>query len=299
VLHHPVAETNAGVELNVDAVVVSPKKPISVELFVMNGFRPRQIKMIAGKQFHYSAVVPKEIMNPGFLKYYIVVNQGDSSFTFPSGNFTSPRDWDFYDATSYSTTVVNPSSSIMLFNAFSDASSLVRKWLRTSSLVPGDKSLTALLNLNVDKLYEADNENAAGERIADYSMKFFFGDKIRGRKLNDGQYKNLVVRGHALHGKSCLVQVALLDKDGVAYGGLIKLDSLHAAYSLPLKDLQLVKTVTLPRPYPSFLPYYFHHSLNEFDLRQAEVLQISIGPGIGEAEQALTHGVSLESVSIE
>jgi hypothetical protein len=299
VLHHPLPEINAGSEMVVDAVVVSPKPPASVELFVINGFRPRQIKMVTAKQFHYSAVVPKEMMSAGFLKYYIVVKKGDSSITFPSGNFTSPRDWDFYDASSYTTTVVNPTSPLVLFNAFSDATSLVRNWLRTSSLVPGDRPSTALLNMTVEKLIVPDNENIGGEKIADYSMKFFFGDKIVGRKLMDGQYKNLVVKGHSLNGKSCIVQVALLDKDGVAYGGLVKLDSLDAGYSLPLKDLHLVKTVTLPRPYPSFLPYYFHHAQDNFDLSQAEALQISIGPGIEENQQSLPNGISIESVSLE
>jgi hypothetical protein len=130
-------------------------------------------------------------------------------------------------------------------------------------------------------------------------MRYFFGDKIAGRNLAGGQYNNLVVRGHALNGKACVIQVALLDKNGVAFGGIIKLDTLHTRYSLPLNNLHMVKTVTLPRPYPSFLPYYFHHVQEKFDISQAEALQISIGPGIEESQQFLPNGISIESVSME
>jgi hypothetical protein len=64
--------------------------------------------------------------------------------------------------------------------------------------------------------------------------------------------------------------------------------------------LKPVKVVTLPRPYPTFLPYYFKGKGNDtLDMNKIESLQISIGPGISEAELQNKHGIAIESVRLE
>jgi hypothetical protein len=89
-------------------------------------------------------------------------------------------------------------------------------------------------------------------------------------------------------------------KDGSAYGGLITVEPDNKEYNLSLNSLKKVKLVTLPRPYPTFLPYYFEDARDEgLDIRQAEALQISIGPGIPEKELSQQHGVAIESIGLE
>ena len=70
-------------------------------------------------------------------------------------------------------------------------------------------------------------------------------------------------------------------KNGASYGGIIELLPELKNYRLALNDLKQVKTVTLPRPYPSFLRYYFEHeNRDDFKILDIESLQISIGPGL-------------------
>jgi len=72
------------------------------------------------------------------------------------------------------------------------------------------------------------------------------------------------------------------------------------AYKLNIKNLKPVKTVTLPRPYPSFLPYYLAHNLtSDFDLKKVESIQFSIGPNIPKNELEDKHGISIISVKLE
>lgn len=67
-----------------------------------------------------------------------------------------------------------------------------------------------------------------------------------------------------------------------------------------MSALKKVKLVSLPRPYPTFLPYYFDASpAKGFDINEVENLQISIGPGISEVDRAGPHGVAVESVRLE
>ena len=49
-------------------------------------------------------------------------------------------------------------------------------------------------------------------------------------------------------------------KDGTTYGGVVEVTPEKKDYSLMINDLKKVKLVILPRPYPTFLPYFFEDS---------------------------------------
>ena len=71
-------------------------------------------------------------------------------------------------------------------------------------------------------------------------------------------------------------------------------------YSIPFSVLLPLKTVSLPRPYPGFLPYYFeHNNTGGFTIENAESLQFSIGPGMTEEEQLQGHSLGIISVRLE
>jgi hypothetical protein len=69
--------------------------------------------------------------------------------------------------------------------------------------------------------------------------------------------------------------------DGSAFGKIIQLKPGKKTYVLELKDLEKVNAVLLPRPYPTFLPYYSSAGeATALDLSRVESLQIGIGPGL-------------------
>jgi hypothetical protein len=81
---------------------------------------------------------------------------------------------------------------------------------------------------------------------------------------------------------------------------VIKLEGKSDDYRLPVADLKSVKFVTLPRPYPTFLPYFFDGaSSGTFNLSDIETVQISIGPGIPQDALDESHGVAVESIRLE
>jgi hypothetical protein len=89
-------------------------------------------------------------------------------------------------------------------------------------------------------------------------------------------------------------------KDGTSYGATLDVGVEAKDYVVALSDLKLVNTVTLPRPYPTFLPYYFESaSSSTFDITQVESLQISIGPGLSDAEAVEKQGVAIESIKLK
>ncbi len=301
VIHKPFVEVSKDSEVMIKAIIVSPEKPESVELFVMGqGGSSKFLQMSNVTGYEYSALVPMQFLQPGFLTYNIVVTKKNKSYTYPSGNEGRPWSWEFYDDKTYATRIVPRTSSIYLFDASTDSEELSRQWIRTSSLMPLDEPGKAELLINVEKLFTADPENVNAEKIYDYSMRYFFGEKISGRKGDLTTKKMLVIKARSLNNEPCPLQIALITTDGMAYGGIVTLKPDAGEHSLMLTDLKQVKLVTLPRPYPTFLSYYFNGgSGRELDLNKIESIQLSIGPGIPENELQDKHGIAIESIRIK
>jgi hypothetical protein len=300
VLHEPAKELAAGKSYTVKARIVSVHEPEEVELHVWAGFRPEVLKMTREHGYTYSATIPTERIQPGFIRYFISVKEDGVHHTFPGGVQTHPFDWDFYVDEAYRVPVVADDSPLYLFNAATDTDQLIRQWVRTSSVVPTGEPGKAELLVNIEKLFTEDSENKYKEKIYDYSMKYFFGKKIEGRTSDVATAKELVFRGSSLNGKSCTLQIALITKEGVAYGKSVVVTPEKGDYTISLADLIPVKSVTLPRPYPTFLSYYFQPaSTGEFILDRIESIQLSIGPGIPENELQEKHGIAIESVRLQ
>jgi len=301
VLHHPIQEASANQPYLVQAVVASNVEPDAVELHIRGqAYRSEVIAMKKMPAYRYEASIPADIMKEGFFRYFIVVKNKNGSTTFPSDLPTHPYDWDFYDTKPYEVKVVPPASPIFLFNAETDAELLMRQWSRNSSTVPTSEPGKAEALINIERLFVADPENRNGEKVSDYSFKYFFGSKVHGRLNDIVKTSSLLVRARALNDKPCQLQVALVMKDGSSFGKVIQLDVAKKDYSISLSALQKVKEVTLPRPYPTFLSYYFENNpVDKLDMGQVESVQFSIGPGIPQAELSDKHGVAIESVRLE
>jgi hypothetical protein len=174
-----------------------------------------------------------------------------------------------------------------------------RESVSNSQIVPG-KDGNAELQLNVNKLFEEDPEYLTREKIYDYTFDQYTGKKISDRKQDLPAMTKIVLRARSLNEKVCKMQVALVLKNGSAYGGIITADINLQDYSLSLADLKPVKTVLMPRPYPRFLPYYFENkSAGSFDISEVESVQFSIGPGMALNELEDKHGIAIESVRLQ
>jgi hypothetical protein len=301
VIHKPVESIVAGSTCTIEATIVSPQEPVAVTLSVWgDGWRPEVMSMKRVKGYTYQADIPQKLIKEGFLRYYITVQDKDRSHTYPTGMEGSPEDWDFYDDTPYKTSVVKTGTPVYLFDAFTDVDRLSRQWLRTTVLRPLPQPGKAELLVNVEKLFTEDPENRNSKPVNDYSLRYYFGDQVNGRKDDMALTKKLVFKGGSLNDKPCELQVALIMRDGSTFGGILSLGTERKEYALSLADLKPVRLVTLPRPYPTFLPYFFTTaSVCEFDVTAVESLQLSIGPGIPEASLQQQHGIAIESVRLE
>lgn len=276
VVHRASSQAVSGQPLTISATVVTRSKPEKVTLHYGITYASQSGEMIPGHGYEYSFTIPADALTPGYLNYHVSVLTDSKVYTFPSGKEGRAHDWDYYDDKAYSVPVVAPGSPLYLFNASTDSEEMSREWRRGSTLVPGDVPGSAALDVRVEKLFVADPENLNATPVHDYSMRYNFSPKVAARKSELKGFNKIVLRGRS-GDQQTRVHLALIDRAGRTFGGEIELTAKNGDYPLNLSDLKPVKQVILPRPYPTFLPYFFSYDDGKpINLSDIETLQISI-----------------------
>lgn len=299
-VHETLSEIAENSDLKISAKIVSNEIIEKVEVWLQNGnnYENVELKRITG--YVYSAEIPSKVLQTGFLSYRIIITTGENTFSFPSGIKGNPGEWDFYDESNYVTRIVKENSPIYIFNAAQDSDYIVKEWKPGNQLVPGKSPGEAEYQVKIARLFEEDIENKNATAVNDYSFRFNFSKKIKGRNNELAEQKKLVLNARSISEKTEKIQVALVDKNGSSFGKIIELTPENGEYTIDLSHLKPVKTVILPRPYPGFLPYYFeHNNRGPFNLKNVESIQISIGPGLENEALTQKHEIGVSSVRLE
>ncbi len=295
VVHWPIYETTQSSDLTIKTSVVAPEEIKSVKVQTEGRWRFQAFDMVKTGAVDYEVTVPKDKIWGGAFRYFIVVETSSGKMVFPNGTTGTPSDWDFYQSKFYETRVVSEDSPIYLFDAQRDFDETNFKWKERVALQPQSNPGSSLLMVDLKDLTIEDTEG-----MYDHSVRYFFGGTIAGRKAELIDKSKLVVSAKALNEKETSLQIALITKNGDAFGATVTLKPEFGEYAFDLKDLKPVKIVTLPRAYPTFMLYYFEGGAKKaFDLNEVESLQISIGPGLSEEECKQRQGYGLESVRLE
>ncbi len=289
---------NETIDLKLQYVSVEKPKSIAIRAYLNNESIVDNFKALSLYEYHLT--LPKDKLQAGMLYYHIVVEQADGTVTtYPEERNSSPMAWDFFQSKPYNTAVVDANEPVLLFSADRDAAQLIRTWRKGISTEP--KGLgNAELVLRLEQLGMADPENAKGEVIQDYTVKHNLMPYLNASKQSASTKTFLTIEGKSLNQSSYPVQIALIMDNGAAFGAIVELQESGAPQRIELTDLKPVKTVTLPRPYPTFLPYYFdHNNQEEFDLLRTEFIQISLGPGMSTEQINGRHELSISKIYLE
>ncbi len=299
--HEAPEEISEQEDLTLSAQLIAPENVVNLKISGWSDAGSISMDMKPVNAGQYEAVIAAEKLPKGFLRYYMIAElDNGTTISYPAAMEGSPYDWDYYDRTPYLVKIVPKSNPIQLFNAEDDLDFLVRQWRRSFKLTPTSAFGKSEYQMNLNPIFRQDDENLNAKPVYDYSFKHYILNAISGRKTDLDSKTSLIFEGRSLNDKPCKVQIAFVLEDGSSYGSIIELQPKTGAYKIELSDLKQVKTVTLPRPYPSFLPYYFdYQSDQKFDINRVESLQFSIGPGIPEAALEDAHGVGVVGVRLE
>jgi hypothetical protein len=295
ILHKPLLQAIAGKATTVDASIITFEKPEEVVLHI-NRWPAKEIKMTHVSGYDYTATIPADLVEQGYLTYYFTLSRNgveEKYLANPKGVFESSESARIY----FSTPIVKDISTVYLFNAVTDANEVSKVWRRGSGNVPSADPVKAQLMLPIEKLFMEDSEFKNAPEIYDYSLRYNFAPKVKAFADQLSLFKKIILHGRSID-KSFPVQIAFVDKNGNAFGGQIQLTPKEGDYQIDIENLQQVSLVTLPRPYPTFLPYYFQGQKNQkLDMNSVETLQISVGPGL--TDTAGSYSFAIESIRIE
>jgi hypothetical protein len=286
--------------LLITAEVVTPNPTTLVQILI-EGPGGGAFTMERKEGFHYEALIQKEKINKGFFNYYIIVRQQDKVETYPVAEEGFPWDWDFYNRNPYTIRVIGKEQPIYLYNAQEEGWNIsYTRWMNTLKLVPLDQFNESEYQINIQKLFQPDNENKNGKTIHDYTLKSYVNYKIGAVRKQLADKKKLVFKARSLNDKPTFIQVALTTADGKAFGKTIEIGTKMQEYEILISELLPIDLVIMPRPYPTFLPYYFSSKKStEFDIGQIEGVQFSIGPGVPNQDLESPHGMAIVSLRLE
>lgn len=301
-LHSAPYEIVSGNSFKVSAKVIAPQAPDKVELVLLGTGKPSVFEMKAVGAFQYETTVSKDLLpKKGFLRYYISVKNDDDYLIFPNGKtdetslvsrriYSDDRLVD--DTNPYEVRVVSGSAPVCLFEAKRDWAQIVKQNRKDRiDLFPTSIPGEAMVHFEVNNLSNEPHN---------VSMRSYCRNFIEERLSDIESKKILVVHGYALNSKPCTVQLALLTRDGAAFGATLEMSDIPDKYELPLSELKQVRSVLLPRPYPNFQAYWFQPAdKQKFEITDVESIQISIGPGVKEAAYDEKQGVAIAWITLE
>jgi len=221
VVYDPVKIISAEAKFSIAAEIVSNEKIKNVEVYLQNGNTYDKVDLELENGYTFKGNVPQKLMLPGFLKYRIIVHTQANTYTFPENVKSSPSDWDFHSEQQYVVTILPKSAPIYLFNAATDSDYLVMDWQKENKLMPMETPDEAEYQFHIKNLVNPDVLMKNGDSIYDYSFRYHFGKKILGEKQAFLGTKSLILKARSLSGKPEKLQVALLFKNGSAYGKTI------------------------------------------------------------------------------
>ncbi len=300
VLHEPPDEATAGEPLAVAVEVVSPAPPDSVALFARPVGRPGRtvrVPMSPASGYGYRAEVPSASVLDGLIEYAVTVYADGGAGTFPGGDRGDPHRWDFTGRDAWRVAVVPGGAPILLYDARRDLDHLLVPSpfayvpVRTG-IVPGSAPGRSALRVDAAD-FTPEPHHAA--------VRTFLPQGERARLDRAGPGWTLRVRARSTGRSAERVQVALIERDGTAWGATVDLTVAWRDVSVPLSSLRRTPLALLPRPYPQFLPYTLTADTKGVapDPARLDGIQLLVGPELFDGGAPGAHGFEVESVVLE
>jgi hypothetical protein len=301
VVHTPPAELDAGQPFTVHADVVSRNPVDSVALFIrrVGGWgRMRRLAMEPTGAFAYQAQVPAELAGAGLVEYVVSVYEGGQARTFPGSELGDPYRWNFTGRSFWQVPVVEADAPVLLFDARRDLGNVLypHPWeyvrFRTD-VVAGSEPERLALSAVVEDFTPSPHH---------FALRTFLTEAERGRLDEAGSGAVLSIRARAAGRSSDRMEVALVERDGTAWGIVVELTDTWREFVIPLLELRPVSLALLPRPYPQFLPYLFEAGTIDRGPRPAALdgLQFAVSAGLfPDAGAGGAHGFEVERVVLD
>lgn len=242
----------------------------------------------------YSVTFPNSWQKTGPLEYAFVVSSKGNKTTFPGAVAGTPFDWDYVKASDYWSVELQPKGTpLALFDANMDRNNLLypKNGKVRQSYVSGQNGLGTVLKLELDNLTDSN-----------FLLKTTLSPDNQLTNRNTAGINTVAIKVRSLT-KQEHIKLALLDKDGLAFGTSLNVTNQWQYLLVPLSSLTAKDTMMI-QAYPSFMPTLLKQLSGEAATFNSAInliqgLQISFDvPAYKDKTKSSWHGIELESVSL-
>jgi hypothetical protein len=135
-----------------------------------------------------------------------------------------------------------------------------------------------------------------------FALRTFLPEAQRTRLDEVASDAVLRIRARAVGRASDRMEVAVVERDGTAWGTVVELTDTWREIAIRVSELRPTPLALLPRPYPQFLPYLRETTAAREgpQLDQMDGLQFSAGANLFEdRELEGSHGFAIERVVLD
>ncbi len=291
VVNRSPAVVDAGRLFRLQATVATMEPPTRVILELSDPGMDESVRMRQVRGYNWEEGIPPA--PAGELRYRVVVTEAGAPArvtVFPGGTTAPDSAW--------RVEVVPPGAPIVLFDAGRDRANLLFphpfRYVPFRAGVSPDSAGGTALRLQVRSLAPAPHELA---------LRSFLGEENRSRLKDAAGFRAVRVRARAAAGPPDSLVVALVERNGVAWGAVVHLDNAWREVAVPLSAFRRVPLALLPRSYPQFLPEHLTVPSGVGgavpDLRNLDGIQLTVGGTLyEEAERTRPRDFEVERVEL-
>ncbi|MEP6794600.1 MAG: cellulase family glycosylhydrolase [Saprospiraceae bacterium] len=293
----------------VSITIAASQKPkevlLQIVLPVEDLYKSFEMKEV--RPFVYESAIPSKYYHPSeyIYQYYFEIQLDSSTYFYPGRSSLPPEKKKVWNWGSF-LELNRVENQFHLLDSW-NFNEINKQWLpsfldeksfngKTSDSTP----IRTSIHIKLDSLVRSDPENLLGLPTPDYTLRHYFIDRYAGLQEEFLKKKVLVLNAKTSKGKKCHVQVSLIQKDGTGFGYTFEVNDTDELYYILLDELKPVPVVLMPRPYPTFLPYYSSVKMGDtLDMLLLESVDISIGPDIPKEDWKKPVDVFIKSVWLE
>ena len=211
---------------------------------------PGKYELTKVDDFRYEFTLPLEISSNGKSDYFITLKQNDELLTFPGKLNISPENWAFDPDDSYQLSILPASNKTTIYDPEKDVDNLIFS------------NIWRYARFKIDYTFDNEDEgelnvkiNNVREQFPEFAMQFYVGEYIKNINRTKNDKFELEIKKTEDGPDSIFVRALFIDGSG--FKRKINLSSDYEKITVPMSQPENFRYALLPRPYPTFLPYWF------------------------------------------
>jgi hypothetical protein len=219
----------------------------------------------------YAAVLPASFASEGLIRYWITIAGANGQYVYPGGHKGSPWDWNYYHDASWTMELKPSGAPRSLFKAASGFEAIhytFAPWSEPHSRKHTFDTKTGGLSIALStEVLSQDNLKALG---------FSAGAAQHAVIQQDGKLR---ISAHSLIERNQTITVTMVNDLGLPFSADAVLVPGSTEIVLNMEAFSSGRTALIPRPYPTFLPYWFTPGTVSSVLNSTiEVVQLALLP---------------------